>query len=161
MGIPFSPSHTSALAVLPHHTKSLGVRALCTESTFTASRSEHHDPELGSLHYSFCPSVSVEFFENRGDVKFNGVEWNPQPTRNCFVGGTICRRREHFKFAGRQLRIPVIACVEWRRWLRPRPAAPRPQTRGSAKVLACRDRAPVRRQSGAYRFQLRMVQVRR
>ena len=29
--------------------------------TFTASRSEYHDPELGSLHYSFCPSVSVEF----------------------------------------------------------------------------------------------------
>ena len=76
------------------------------------SRSEHHDPELGSLHDSFCPSVSVEFFENRGDVKFDGVEGNPQPARDCFVGGTICHRREHLKFAGRQLRIPVIACVE-------------------------------------------------
>jgi hypothetical protein len=64
---------------------------------------------LGGLHYSFCPSVSVEFFENRGDVKFDGVEGNPQPTRNCFVGDTIRHRREHFKFAGRQLRIPVIA----------------------------------------------------
>ena len=75
---------------------------------------------MGSLHYSFCPSVSVEFFENRGDVKFNGVEGNPQPTRNCFVGGTICHRREHFKFAGRQLRIPVIACVELltQKWVR-------------------------------------------
>ncbi len=83
------------------------------------SRSEHHDPELDSLHYSFCPSVSVEFFENRGDVKFDGVEGNPQPTRNCFVGGTIRHRREHFKFAGRQLRIPVIACVELlaQKWL--------------------------------------------
>ena len=83
------------------------------------SRSEHHDPELGSLHDSFCPSVSVEFFENRGDVKFDGVEGNPQPARDCFVGGTICHRREHLKFAGRQLRIPVIACVELlaQKWL--------------------------------------------
>ena len=42
-------------------------------------------------------------------MKFDGVERNPQPTRNCFVGGTVRHRREHFKFAGRQLRIPVIA----------------------------------------------------
>src|SRR5271157_5463481 len=50
----------------------------------------------------------------------SGVEGNPQPTRNCFVGGTICHRREHFKFAGRQLRIPVIACVELltQKWVR-------------------------------------------
>src|ERR1700722_11685656 len=63
---PFSPSHISAIAVLPHHTKSLGVRANARGmkffipvhgSTFTASRSEHHDPESGSLHYSFRPSV--------------------------------------------------------------------------------------------------------
>jgi len=83
------------------------------------SRSEHHDPELGNLHYSVCPSVSVEFFENRGDMKFDGVEGNPQPTRNCFVGGTIRHRREHLKFAGRQLGIPVIACVELlaQKWL--------------------------------------------
>ena len=40
-------------------------------------RSKHHDPELGSLNNSFCPSVSVKFFENRGDVKFDGVEGNP------------------------------------------------------------------------------------
>ena len=52
-------------------------------------------------------------------MKFNGVEGNPQPTRNCFVGGTICHRCEHFKFAGRQVRIPVIACVELlaQKWL--------------------------------------------
>ena len=84
-----------------------------TSQTFLASRlrfprSERHDPKLGSLHNSFCPSVSIEFFENRGDVKFDGVEGNAQSTRDCFVGGTICHRREHFKFAGRQ----VIARAE-------------------------------------------------
>ena len=52
-------------------------------------------------------------------MKFDGVEGNPQPTRNCFVGGTIRHRREHFNFVGRQLRIPVIACVELlaQKWL--------------------------------------------
>ena len=49
-----------------------------------------------------------EFFENRGDVKFNGVEGNPQPTRNCFVGDTIRHRREHFKFAGRSCAYPSL-----------------------------------------------------
>jgi hypothetical protein len=31
--------------------------------------SEHHDAELGCLHNSFCPTVSVEFFKNRCDMK--------------------------------------------------------------------------------------------
>ena len=74
---------------------------------------------MGGLGDRFGTAVGIELDQNGGDVKFDGVEGNSKSARDCFVGGTICHRREHFKFAGRQWRIPVIAYVELlaQKWL--------------------------------------------
>jgi hypothetical protein len=61
---------------------------------------EHHETELCSPSHRFGPTVRIELSENGGDVKLSGVEGDPQPTCDGFVGDAVCHRSKYFELAG-------------------------------------------------------------
>ena len=87
-------SHTSAIQRDVSSKKQTGKNsAVCV--------SEHYETALSSPRDGFSAAVRIELFQNGGDVKLGSVKRDSKSTRNRFVGGSVCHRRQDFELAGR------------------------------------------------------------